>query len=169
MTLAIAPAGLEPAASPTRLRHPLSGALVAGVVPAESEILVAVVWHGDRALTLTYRGQGGDLREQLVYRDEKVGLRLEDPCGRWAFHGVGALFRLLCGARRIQLAQLFHPTPAAHLTVLEPLPDQSEPVRADMLPRQPGAFCRVTTPPPAPPYERGASTSFVGTGALGDE
>jgi SNF2 family DNA or RNA helicase len=122
------------------------GALVGGVVPGEPVTVVAVVWHGDNALTLTYRRPGGEVAEQLVYRDDEAKLSLEGTGRHWAFDGDGALFRLVSEARRIRLAYLFDPMLAVHLSVLEPLPHQIEAVYGEMLPRQPLRFLLADDP-----------------------
>ncbi len=129
-----------------RLEELVEGALVNGIEPGETVTVVAVAWHGQSALTLTYRRANGSVAEHLVYRDDEPRLSLEAAVRRWGFHGDGATFRLVSEARRIHLAHLFDPMLAVHLSLLEPLPHQIEAVYSDMLPRQPLRFLLADDP-----------------------
>ena len=113
-----------------------------------ADALVTVVsarWFGSDALELTYRGAGGELGSEILYRADEA--RLEICRGRpWSFDGDGELFRLVSEALRIHLAHLFDPTLAVHTSLVEPLPHQITAVSEAMLPRQPLRFLLADDP-----------------------
>jgi superfamily II DNA or RNA helicase len=123
------------------------GALVAGVVTGEPVTVVQVEWHGTDVVTLTYRRPGGGVGSELLYRDHEARIEVESEEGRaWAFDGDGAEFRLVAEARRIQLAYLFDPRLAVHLSMIDPLPHQIQAVYGEMLPRHPLRFALCDDP-----------------------
>lgn len=117
-----------------------------GVVADLPVSVVAVRWHGTSALTLTYRDSSGRVDERLVYREDEPSLELVAASRAWAFDGDGHLFRLISEARRIQLAYLFDPMLAVHLSQLDALPHQIQAVYGQMLPRQPMRFLLADDP-----------------------
>jgi superfamily II DNA or RNA helicase len=121
------------------------GVMVQGVTADGSVTVVAVRWHGTSALTLTYRDRTGRVDERLLYRADEPSLDIT-PGRRWAFDGDGHLFRLVSEARRIQLAHLFDPMLAVHLSQLEALPHQIQAVYGRMLPLQPLRFLLADDP-----------------------
>jgi SNF2 family DNA or RNA helicase len=122
------------------------GSEVAGVVPGASVEAVAVTWHGDGVVRLTYRELSGRLGERLLHRGDESGLQLIRERSRWSFAGDAAAFRLAAEARRIRLGYLFDPLLAVHLSLLEPLPHQIRAVYGEMLPRQPLRFLLADDP-----------------------
>src|SRR5262249_36450917 len=64
----------------------------------------------------------------------------------WSFDGDGATFQLTCEAKRIDLAFLFDPMMAVHVSNVEPLPHQITAVYESMLPRQPLRFVLAADP-----------------------
>ncbi len=122
------------------------GAVVAGVVPGVDVTVVAVSWHGQAAVTLTYREPSGRVAERLLYRDDEAALEIRGDQAGWSFDADGAAFRLAAEARRIRLAYLFDPMLAVHLSLLDPLPHQIQAVYAEMLPRQPLRFLLADDP-----------------------
>ena len=120
-------------AEPMRLESLQPGVVVQGVTADGPVSVVAVRWHGTTALTLTYRDAAGQVDERLLYRDDETSLDIT-PGRKWAFDGDGHLFRLVSEARRIQLAHLFDPMLAVHLSQLDALPHQIQAVYGRMLP-----------------------------------
>ncbi|HUP68922.1 MAG TPA: helicase-related protein [Acidimicrobiales bacterium] len=129
-----------------RLEDLTPGAPVRGLVPGEPVTVVAVEWHGDAVVTLTYRRTSGEVGSELVYRADEARLDLDGTGEAWAFDADGALFRLAAEARRIRLAHLFDPRLAVHLSLLEPLPHQIQAVYGAMLPRHPLRFALCDDP-----------------------
>src|SRR5215813_1657864 len=121
------------------------GVLVQGITAEGLVTVVAVRWHGTSALTLTYRDRTGRVDERLLYRADEAALDIT-PGRRWAFDGDGHLFRLVSEARRIQLAHLFDPMLAVHLSQLQALPHQIQAVYGRMLPLQPLRFLLADDP-----------------------
>ena len=129
-----------------KLEHLTAGALVAGIVPGDEVIVVAVSWHGQEAVTLTYQETSGQVSQRLLFRADEAGLELGGAKRRWTVDGDGAAFRLAAEARRIRLAYLFDPMLAVRLSLLEPLPHQIRAVYGEMLPRQPLRFLLADDP-----------------------
>lgn len=130
----------------TRLEHLTPGAVVSGVTAGGPVTVVQVQWHGSSAITLTYRDAAGNVAQQLLYRETEPLLRVEQAARHWSFDADGHLFRLASEARRIQLAYLFDPMLAVHLSALEPLPHQIRAVYGDMLPREQLRFLLADDP-----------------------
>lgn len=129
-----------------RLEDLVLAAAVGGIVPGTDVTVVAVAWHGQAAITLTYREPSGRVAERLLYRDDEAALELRGSHSAWSFDADGSAFRLAAEARRIRLAYLFDPMLAVHLSLLEPLPHQIQAVYAEMLPRQPLRFLLADDP-----------------------
>jgi superfamily II DNA or RNA helicase len=129
-----------------RLEELTPGARVTGLVPNSAVVVVATRWHGNQAITLTYRDREGHPSERLLYRSDEAGLEVEAERRTWSFDADGHLFRLVSEARRIRLAYLFDPMLAVHLSLLDPLPHQIKAVYGAMLPRQPLRFLLADDP-----------------------
>ena len=109
--------------------------------------VISVSWHGDQAVTLTYRDVSNQPREQLLYRSDEGTFVVEEGSKRaWSFDGDSRLFRLAVEARRIQLAHLFDPYVALTSSGVTALPHQIEAVYREMLPRQPLRFLLADDP-----------------------
>src|SRR4051794_22502104 len=54
-----------------QLEDLVPGALVAGIEPTGVVRLLATVWSGEAAVTVTYRGPEGIIRERVVYRSDE--------------------------------------------------------------------------------------------------
>jgi len=118
-----------------------------GVEPNGPVTVVSAVWHGDQAITLTYRDSASQPREQLLYRSDEGTFSVHDGTGRaWSFDGDGHKFRLAAEARRIHLAHLFDPYLALTSSEVDPLPHQIEAVYGEMLSRQPLRFLLAGDP-----------------------
>ena len=130
----------------TRLEDLTPAVTISGVVPGSDVTVVAVSWHGQAAVTLTYREPSGRVAERLLYRDDEAALEIRGDQAGWSFDADGAAFRLAAEARRIRLAYLFDPMLAVHLSLLDPLPHQIQAVYAEMLPRQPLRFLLADDP-----------------------
>ena len=81
--------GLQPPTSNvhvpiTTLEQLTPGTQVRGLVTGEIVDVIAVEWHGSNALTLTYREMGGQLNEQLLYRDYEPRLSIVKASSGWA-------------------------------------------------------------------------------------
>ena len=121
-------------------------AVVGGLDDGGPAVVVSAEWHGDSALTLTYRRASGGVAEELLTRRDEKRLRIVEQGRPWSFDGDGALFRLASEARRIQLAHLFDPLLAVHTSEIEPYPHQLTAVYESMLPRQPLRFLLADDP-----------------------
>ena len=121
-------------------------AKVAGIDPVGPVEVVATDWHGDSALTLTYRDHAGSVSERVLYRSDEAGFEVVDAARQWSFDGDGRLFRLAAEARRIQMAHLFDPMIAVSTSSIEPLPHQIQAVYGEMLPRLPLRFLLADDP-----------------------
>lgn len=121
-------------------------ARVSGLDPGGVVEVVAADWHGDSALTVTYRDAAGRPQERLVYRSEEGTFDVVEGGRRWSFDGDGHLFRLAAEARRIHLAHLFDPMVAVSTSTIEPLPHQIQAVYGEMLPRLPLRFLLADDP-----------------------
>jgi superfamily II DNA or RNA helicase len=129
-----------------RLEELTRGATVKGILPDGLITVVDVKWIGTVAIELVYRDAGGQLGNELVYRDREPTLEIAVAGKPWSFDGDGALFRLLSEAHRIRLAYLFDPLLAVHTSLVEPLPHQITAVYGEMLPRQPLRFLLADDP-----------------------
>jgi hypothetical protein len=63
----------------TRLEQLVPGARVQGLTPTSAVTVVQVQWHGEGALTLTYKDAKGRVDDLLVYRDDEARLVIEAP------------------------------------------------------------------------------------------
>ena len=122
------------------------GLLLSGLIPGESVTVVAVARAGDSSIRLTYRLASGVVDEQIVYRFQEPELGIATPEMGRPFDADGELFRSVAEARRIQLAYLFDPRLAVHLSQIQPLPHQIEAVYGELLPRQPLRFLLADDP-----------------------
>ena len=123
-----------------------AGASVRGILAEAPVTVVSARWIGAQALELTYRGAGGELGSELLYREDEARLERAAQGRPWSFDGDGELFRLVSEALRIRLAHLFDPTLAVHTSLVEPLPHQITAVYEAMLPRQPLRFLLADDP-----------------------
>jgi SNF2 family DNA or RNA helicase len=121
-------------------------ASVRGILPDAAVAVVSIAWHGSDALTLVYRGPGGRVADEILYRHDEPRLELVEAGRPWSFDGDGALFRLVSEAHRIRLAHLFDPVLAVHTSLVDPLPHQITAVYEAMLPRQPLRFLLADDP-----------------------
>jgi len=87
-----------------KLEYLTAGALVTGIVPGDEVTVVAVSWHGQEAVTLTYQETSGQVSQRLLFRADEPSIGLGGARRRWSFDGDGAAFRLAAAARRIRLA-----------------------------------------------------------------
>ncbi len=122
-----------------------TGVHVLGLASAPVRV-ESLTWHGNDALTLITRDEGGRLDERVLYRADESRLEVapEEPAFR--FDADGALFRLAAEAERIHLAHLYDPRLAVQTSDVEPLPHQITAVYEAMLPRQPLRFLLADDP-----------------------
>lgn len=121
-------------------------ARVRGLVPGEVVTVVSSVTAGTDAVRLVFRTSAGAVHEQLIYRFQEPEISIEQPGMGRPFDADGGLFRLVAEARRIEMAYLFDPRLAVHLSNVEPLPHQIQAVYGEMLPRQPLRFLLADDP-----------------------
>ena len=121
-------------------------AIVKGILPDKQVTVVSARWIGSAAVELTYKDEGGNLGNELIYRDREPSLEIVTAGRLWSFDGDGALFRLVSEAYRIQLAHLFDPRLAVHTSSVDPLPHQIIAVYEEMLPRQPLRYLLADDP-----------------------
>src|SRR5207248_6809728 len=129
-----------------RLVQLTRGATVKGILPDALVTVVDVQWHGDIAITLTYRDATGRLGNNILILDREPSLEIATVGLPWSFDGDGALLRLVSEAYRIHLAYLFDPLLAVHTSLVEPLPHQITAVYGEMLTRQPLRFLLADDP-----------------------
>jgi len=122
------------------------GAIVKGILPSQQVTVVDVKWFGSAVIELTYKDAGGNLGNELIYRDSEPTLEIITAGRPWSFDGDGAMFRLVSEAYRIRLAHLFDPRLAVHTSLIEPLPHQITAVYEEMLPRQPLRYLLADDP-----------------------
>ena len=120
-----------------RLEDLTVGSKVNGLVSNESVEIVAVKWHGNSVMTVTYKNGQGLLANQLVYRENEVQLEVLADNLPWSFDADANTVRLASEAYRINLAHIFDPYLAVHTSSIEPLPHQISAVYQEMLPRLP--------------------------------
>lgn len=115
---------------------------VAGDSPVE---IIAVCWHGNMSLTLTYRTEAGALGETMLYRSDEPRLSSADD-STWTFDANPDDLKLASEAYRINLAHLFDPYLAVRTSAIDPLPHQISAVYQDMLPKMPLRFVLADDP-----------------------
>ena len=54
-----------------KLEYLTAGALVTGIVPGDEVTVVAVSWHGQEAVTLTYQETSGQVSQRLLFRADE--------------------------------------------------------------------------------------------------
>src|SRR5438094_221532 len=129
-----------------KLEELTRGATVKGILPDALITVVDVQWHGDVAITLTYRDAAGRLGNEILYRDRELGIEIATTGRPWSFDGDGTMLRLVSEAYRIHLAHLFDPHLAVHTSLVDPLPHQITAVYGEMLTRQPLRFLLADDP-----------------------
>jgi superfamily II DNA or RNA helicase len=129
-----------------RLEDLTVGSRVTGVIGYEPVTIVAVKWYGTAVLEVTFKDTKGQLGNQLVYREDEVGLMIEEQSLPWSFDGDADRLRLVSEAYRIHLAHLFDPYLAVHTSAIEPLPHQISAVYQEMLPRLPLRYILADDP-----------------------
>ena len=129
-----------------RLEDLKRDAIVEGILPDRQVTVVDARWIGSAAIELTYKGKGGNLGSQLIYRDSEPSLEIVTAGRLWSFDGNGAMFRLVSEAYRIRLAHLFDPRLAVHTSSVDALPHQITAVYEEMLPRQPLRYLLADDP-----------------------
>jgi hypothetical protein len=65
------------------------GATVKGILPDALITVVDVQWHGNVAITLTYRDAAGRLGNEILYRDSEPGIEIVTVGLPWSFDGDG--------------------------------------------------------------------------------
>ncbi|MDD5701026.1 MAG: helicase-related protein [Dehalococcoidales bacterium] len=114
------------------------GASVIGIVADRPVTIIHVKWFGQQAVELTFKDEHtGKVDNRLLYRTDENNLTIQEKKSDWAYDGDGETFRLVSEANRINMAYLFDPRLAVHISQVDPLPHQIAAVYENMLPRQP--------------------------------
>jgi len=129
-----------------RLEDITVGANVTGLAGNASVSVVAVKWHGNNAITVTFKNSAGIVAEQILYREDEVRIEVKDGSLPWSFDADASLVRLTSEAYRINLAHLFDPYLAVHTSEIEPLPHQISAVYQEMLSRLPLRYILADDP-----------------------
>ena len=122
-----------------------AGMHVNGVVGDDPVEVVAIAWHGNMSLTLTYRTANGALGETMLYRFDEERLA-SIGASTWTFDADPDDLKLASEAYRIHLAHLFDPYLAVRTSAIDPLPHQVSAVYQDMLPKMPLRFVLADDP-----------------------
>ena len=129
-----------------RLEDIKKDAAVSGIEPGQIVRIITTEPVGENALTVYYRTDDGQVKEQMLFRSSEAALSLAEAGRPWAFDAPGEEFKLAAEACRINLAYLFDPMMAIHTSNVEPLPHQITAVYQSMLPRQPLRFVLADDP-----------------------
>jgi superfamily II DNA or RNA helicase len=129
-----------------RLEEITVGASVTGLAESAPVSIVAVKWHGNDVLEVTFKNAGGQLGNQLLYRENEEQLSVADGSLPWSFDADADLLRLTSEAYRINLAHIFDPYLAVHTSAIEPLPHQISAVYQEMLSRLPLRYILADDP-----------------------
>lgn len=121
------------------------GAHITGVLPSAAVGVVALQWHGDMALEITYKTHAGELGQRVLYRTDEAALGVARSGSR-PFDAPAADFKLAAEAQRIKLAGLFDPMLAVATSDVQPLPHQIRAVYGELLPRTPLRFLLADDP-----------------------
>ena len=130
----------------SRLEDITVGSSVKGLVSNDTVEIIALKWYGTAVLSVTFRGSGGTLGSQLIYRDYENDIDIATKTLPYSFNGDGYLFRLVSEAHRIHLAHIFDPYLAVHSSEVEPLPHQISAVYHEMLSRMPLRYLLADDP-----------------------
>jgi len=129
-----------------RLEDISVGAKVIGIAGNAAVNIVAVKWYGNAVLEVTFKDSRGQLASQLLYREDEERLDVESGSLQWSFDADANLLRLVSEAYRINLAHIFDPYLAVHISAIEPLPHQISAVYQEMLPRLPLRYILADDP-----------------------
>lgn len=129
-----------------RLEDIKEDTILRGVVPSQAVRVVRVDRLSDQAISLTYKTEGGQIHETMLFRTDEASLVVLDEGRPWSFDADGEAFKLAAEAYRINLAYLFDPMMAVHTSTIEPLPHQIAAVYQSMLPRQPLRYLLADDP-----------------------
>lgn len=129
-----------------RLESITVGSHVQGIAKSYLVTIVAVKWHGNNAITVTYRHPSGHVSEQILFREDEANLSVENDHLPWSFDADPNLLRLVSEAYRIGLAHIFDPFLAVHTSEIIPLPHQISAVYQEMLPRLPLRYLLADDP-----------------------
>lgn len=128
-----------------RLEELERGQGLTGVVPGAAAQVIAVDWHGEDAVALTYKTIEGGLGERVLYRSDEPNIDIAKGSGR-AFDAPAADFKLAAECQRIKLAGLYDPMLAVATSDVQPLPHQIRAVYGELLPRTPLRFLLADDP-----------------------
>lgn len=117
-----------------------------GIEGSDAVRVEAVRKMGDDAVSVIYRNNKGEIRDQMLHRSDEARIELADVGRPWSFAANGADFKLGLEAQRIRLSHLFDPMMAVHTSNVEPLPHQISAVYEAMLPRQPLRYVLADDP-----------------------
>jgi len=119
----------------SRLEDIVVGSVVEGLATNGNVSVIAVKWHGNSVIEVTFKDTYGNIGNELLYRDSESSINVVDKKLPWSFDADGNILKLVSEANRIHLAYLFDPYLAIHTSSVEPLPHQITAVYQEMLPR----------------------------------
>lgn len=128
-----------------KLSDIVKSARVRGIAGEQAVTIVAMEWHGDTILTVTYKTDDGALGDTMVYDFDADRLEVENA-RPWSFDVDANDVRFVSEAYRIGLAHLFDPYLAVRTSSIEPLPHQISAVYQEMLPKLPLRYVLADDP-----------------------
>jgi len=123
----------------------VAGRHLAGLIPGRVVRVLAVEWHGNDVLDITYKTDDGALGQQVVFRSDEFRLGIVDATTR-PFDARASDYKIVAEAQRIKLAGLFDPMLAVATSDVQPLPHQLRAVYGELLPRTPLRFLLADDP-----------------------
>ncbi len=104
-----------------RLEDIKEDTILRGVDPSQAVRVVRVDRLSDQAISLTYKTEGGQIHETMLFRTDEPSLMVLEEGRPWSFDADGEAYKLAAEAYRINLAYLFDPMMAVHTSTIEPL------------------------------------------------
>jgi len=109
-------------AFPIKIEEITSGLSLSGIEPSSIVTVLATVPIGADDVQLIYRTPDGAMKERMLDWADEPSISVAMTERTFSFDGDGAAFQLTCEAKRIDLAFLFDPMMAVHISNVEPLP-----------------------------------------------
>jgi len=131
---------------PTKLEHIHASAQLRGLVPNQIATVVSAQMTTPDALTVYYTLPNDQIQSAVLFRKSEAALEIVSAEQAQDLDADGSLLRLVSEAYRIQLAHLFDPRLAVHISLVEPLPHQITAVYGEMLARQPLRYLLADDP-----------------------
>jgi superfamily II DNA or RNA helicase len=104
------------------------------------------IFSDGNSAELTYKVSDGSIYSRMLYRSDESSISVEEERQKYTYDADPKLFSLVSEAYRINLAYLFDPYVAVHISQIEPFPHQISAVYQHMLPQQPLRFVLADDP-----------------------